>query len=399
MQRMPEIRSARSATSSPESTPPAARPRAAARPNKASAADYCSSTPIWPKQAKQSAYFLVETYADFARAAIRHLKSDGARGRPRESAAFSVDSWRAVPSRRTRKGIERGAAQALATALVVVGVACPDAWPRQRYRRARHIWSPPTLHSTRLLTPVPLTARNVTSDRPPAGGDEEQAASRTEPRNRSARQEGRRELAARCRCARLYTERVKDATLGRRVKLRIRTPGRAGPDPRHGSFALARSRRRVMPLRRATCACLSPFSNAGRAALACLLFVAGAQACEPPAGAPLRVAVYDVPPYGSSSRTVRSAAPASISGGARRKHGARVSPCSRLEDRGDPRRPGARRIRRRDRRHHHHAGAADAGRLLLSRPSLGRRGRASGRTADRSRPSAITARSSAILAR
>ncbi len=53
------------------------------------------------------------------------------------------------------------------------------------------------------------------------------------------------------------------------------------------------------PSSHATCASLSVVGRSVAAALALLLFGAGAAADEAPASAPLRVAVYDVPPYGS----------------------------------------------------------------------------------------------------
>lgn len=51
---------------------------------------------------------------------------------------------------------------------------------------------------------------------------------------------------------------------------------------------------------RATCRLLSVIGQRLVAALLLLFAAAGAQAQVPPAGAPLRVAVYDVPPYGSA---------------------------------------------------------------------------------------------------
>src|SRR5271166_5383321 len=56
----------------------------------------------------------------------------------------------------------------------------------------------------------------------------------------------------------------------------------------------------TMPSSHATCASLSFVGRSVAAALALLLFGAGAAADEAPARAPLRVAVYDVPPYGSA---------------------------------------------------------------------------------------------------
>ncbi len=53
-----------------------------------------------------------------------------------------------------------------------------------------------------------------------------------------------------------------------------------------------------MPSLRATCARPSVVGRCVAAALACLLFAAGAAADEAPASAPLKVAVYNVPPYG-----------------------------------------------------------------------------------------------------